>query len=114
MQLSSADHTASPPAVHIPRAYNPAHDLLARNAGRPAKPAFINAGNGEALTCGEIDRQVHQFANAFRSRGFAPESRLLTAMLDTPHQEFCSRPDAGICSGCFKHKQFNPQSRVLH
>jgi benzoate-CoA ligase len=84
MQLSSADHTASPPAVHIPRAYNAAHDLLARNAGRPGKLAFINAENGEALTYGELDRQAHQFANALHSRGFAPESRLLVAMLDTP------------------------------
>jgi benzoate-CoA ligase len=84
MQLSSADHTASPPAVHIPRSYNAAHDLLGRNARRPAKPAFINAENGEELSYGELDKQAHQFANALRSRGFAPESRVLIAMLDTP------------------------------
>ena len=32
MNLSSADHSTSPPRVDIPRDYNAAHDLLARNA----------------------------------------------------------------------------------
>ena len=84
MQLSSADHTASPPDVRIPRAYNAAHDLLARNAQRPGKVAFIDAESGEQLTYGELDKQAHQFANALRSHGFTPESRVLIAMLDTP------------------------------
>ena len=34
MNLSSADHSTSPPRVDIPRDYNAAHDLLARNAQR--------------------------------------------------------------------------------
>ena len=84
MQTSSADHTASPPLVNIPRSYNAAHDLLQRNAGRPDKVAFINAISGEQLTYGELDQQVHQFANALRINGFAPESRVLIAILDTP------------------------------
>ena len=84
MNISSADHTRSPPAVHIPRAYNAAHDLLARNAQRADKVAFIDALDGGQLTYGELDTQAHQFANALRSHGFAPESRVLIAMLDTP------------------------------
>ena len=84
MQLSSADHTASPPIVHIPRAYNAAHDLLARNAGRPDKVGFVDAVTGDQLTFGQLDEQAHRFANALRSQGFGPESRVLVAMLDTP------------------------------
>ncbi|ABE44897.1 benzoate-CoA ligase family protein [Polaromonas sp. JS666] len=84
MQLSRADHSASPPLVDIPRDYNAAHDLLERNAQRPDKVAFINGLSGEQLTYGELARQSHGFANALRNQGFAPESRVLLAMLDTP------------------------------
>ena len=84
MQLSTADHTTQPPQVTIPRHYNAAHDLLARNAAWPEKTAFINAISGETLSYGELARQSHQFANALRTQGFAPESRVLIAMLDTP------------------------------
>jgi benzoate-CoA ligase len=84
MRLSQADHSTSPPRVEIPRDYNAAHDLLARNASRAAKPAFIDATTGSALTYGELTQQAHRFANALRARGFQPESRVLMAMLDTP------------------------------
>jgi benzoate-CoA ligase len=84
MQASSADHSASPPRVTIPRDYNAAHDLLARNDTRPGKAAFIDALSGEQLSYGELAEQSHRFANALRARGFAPESRVLLAMLDTP------------------------------
>jgi benzoate-CoA ligase len=84
MTLSQADHSTSPPRVEIPRQYNAAHDLLARNAQRAAKPAFIDASTGAQLTYGELTEQAHRFANALRSRGLAPESRVLVAMLDTP------------------------------
>ena len=84
MQLSQADHSAQPPQVTIPRRYNAAHDLLARNAAWPDKTAFINAISGDKLSYGELTRQSHQFANALRAQGFAPESRLLMAILDTP------------------------------
>ncbi|HKB52591.1 MAG TPA: benzoate-CoA ligase family protein [Ramlibacter sp.] len=84
MHLSRADHTSSPPLVDIPRDYNAAHDLLARNAARSGKVAFIDAATGAQLTYGELTQQAHQFANALRSRGFAPESRVMIAMLDTP------------------------------
>jgi len=84
MRLSQADHSTRPPRVEIPREYNAAHDLLARNASRAAKPAFIDASTGSALTYGELTQQAHRFANALRARGFQPESRVLMAMLDTP------------------------------
>jgi len=84
MRLSQADHSTRPPRVDIPREYNAAHDLLARNASRAAKPAFIDASTGSALTYGELTQQAHRFANALRARGFQPESRVLMAMLDTP------------------------------
>lgn len=84
MQLSRADHSASPPLVDIPRDYNAAHDLLERNAQRPDKVAFINGLSGEQLTYGELAAQSRRFANALRDQGFAPESRVMLAMLDTP------------------------------
>jgi len=84
MQLSRADHSVSPPVVEIPRSYNAAHDLLERNAQRPGKVAFIDALSGEQLTYGELAEQAQRFANALRTQGFLPESRVMLAMLDTP------------------------------
>ncbi|RYX98205.1 MAG: benzoate-CoA ligase family protein [Comamonadaceae bacterium] len=84
MQASRADHSASPPHIEIPRDYNAAHDLIERNAGRAGKAAFIDAVTGARLTYGEVADQSHRFANALRTAGFAPESRVLLAMLDTP------------------------------
>lgn len=84
MKLSRADHSVRPPRVEIPREYNAAHDLLERNAGRSGKVAFIDAVSGATLTYGELTEQSHRFANALRAQGFAPESRILLAMLDTP------------------------------
>jgi benzoate-CoA ligase len=84
MQASRADHSVNPPRVDIPRDYNAAHDLLARHASRADKIAFIDAASGAGLSYGELTRQSHRFANALRAQGFAPESRILLAMLDTP------------------------------
>ena len=84
MQTSRADHSLAPPQVTIPQAYNAAHDLLARHGERPDKPAFVDALSGSQLTYGELEDQAHRFANALRGLGFAPESRVLLAMLDTP------------------------------
>jgi benzoate-CoA ligase len=83
MQASRADHSVSPPYIEIPRDYNAAHDLLARNASRPHKVAFIDASSGAELTYGKLAEQSHRFANALRAQGLAPESRVLLAMLDT-------------------------------
>ena len=83
MHLSHADHGTSPPHVEIPRDYNAAHDLLRRNAARPDKVAYIDASSGAQLTYGQLEDQAHRFASALRARGFAPETRVLLAMLDT-------------------------------
>ncbi|MBX3659407.1 MAG: benzoate-CoA ligase family protein [Ramlibacter sp.] len=84
MNLSSADHSTSPPQVAIPRQYNAAHDLLARHAGRASKTAFVDATSGASLTYGELTEQAHRLANALRAQGLAPETRVMVAMLDTP------------------------------
>jgi benzoate-CoA ligase len=83
MHLSHADHSTTPPRVEIPRDYNAAHDLLARNAARPDKVAYVDAATGAQLTYGELAEQAHRFANALRQRGIAPETRVMIAMLDT-------------------------------
>jgi benzoate-CoA ligase len=83
MHLSRADHHTNPPRVEIPRDYNAAHDLLARNGSRSEKVAFIDASTGVQLTYGELTDQAHRLANALRAHGFAPETRVLVAMLDT-------------------------------
>ena len=43
-QLSSADHSVSPPRVTVPLRFNAAHDLLERNlrAGRGERLAFCD------------------------------------------------------------------------
>ncbi len=83
MHLSRADHRSTPPHIDIPRDYNAAHDLLARNASRSEKLAFIDASTGIQLTYGELTDQAHRFANGLRAHGFTPETRVLIAMLDT-------------------------------
>ena len=83
MQISRADHSVSPPRVEIPREFNAAHDLLARNASRGGKVAFIDAISGETLTYAQLNEQAHRFANALRAQGIGRESRVLLAMLDT-------------------------------
>jgi len=72
------------PIVKIPHPYNAAQDLLARNASHPTKVAFIDAVSGHMLTYGKLTEQAHRFANALRAKGFAPETRLMLCMLDTP------------------------------
>ena len=84
MHTSHADHGTQPPRVEIPRDYNAAHDLLARHAGRANKVAYIDAASGERLTYGELAERAQRLANALRARGFAPETRGMIAMLDTP------------------------------
>ena len=83
MHLSRVDHSTTPPRVEIPRDYNAAHDLLARNAARPDKVAYIDAATGQQLTYGQLADQAHRFASALRQRGIAPETRVMVAMLDT-------------------------------
>jgi len=80
-ELSSADHTATPPHVGIPRSYNAAHDLLERNRARATKTAFIDA-NG-SITYGELSARVNRAANALLALGLKREDRVMLALLDT-------------------------------
>jgi len=83
MNLSQADHNHSPPHITVPRTYNAAHDLLARNVGRAEKVAYIDAISGDTLTYGALATQSYQFAAAIRKLGLPPECRVMLAMHDT-------------------------------
>ena len=81
--LSTADHRASPPRIHIPRDYNAAHDLIERNlaAGRAGKIAYID--DAGAYTYGELAERVNRCANALIGLGLRLEERVLLCLLDT-------------------------------
>ena len=72
-QLSSADHSVSPPRVSIPRRYNAAHDLIERNlrAGRGEKLAFID--DRGSYSYAELARRVNRFASSLASLGLRAE-----------------------------------------
>lgn len=82
-ELSHADHSTSPPTIHIPRAYNAAVDLIERNlrAGRRNKLAYID--DAGSYTYGELAERVDRFANAMRQLGVQMEQRVLLCLLDT-------------------------------
>src|SRR4030095_1164158 len=81
--LSTADHRASPPRIHIPRDYNAAHDLIERNltAGRAGKVAYID--DSGSYTYGEVAERVNRCASALVALGLRPEERVLLCHLDT-------------------------------
>lgn len=81
--LSTADHSVSPPLIDIPRCYNAAHDLIERNlrAGRKDKPAFID-DNG-VYTYAEVAHRTSAFANVLGQLGVAAEQRILLCIHDT-------------------------------
>ena len=81
--LSTADQRVSPPRIDIPRDYNAAHDLIARNleAGRGAKVAYID--DRGSYTYRELAERVNRCANALVGLGLEPEQRILLCMLDT-------------------------------
>ena len=83
VKLSSADPSASPPRVDIPREYNAAYDLIERNlrSGRGAKPAFIDDSGSHSFD--ELARRVNRFASSLSSLGLRPEDRVMICMLDT-------------------------------
>ena len=83
VELSSADHSASPPRVTIPRSYNAAHDLLERNlqAGRGDRLAFID--DQGSYSYAELARRVNRFASSLAGLGLRAEDRVLLCMLDT-------------------------------
>src|SRR4029078_9029915 len=75
---------STPTAVGaIPRQYNFAADILARNlkAGRADKPAFIHPRG--TWTYGALDDRVARFAAILRTLGVRREERVLIALLDT-------------------------------
>ena len=82
-ELSTADHSVSPPHLNIPRNYNAAHDLVERNlaAGRANKPAFID-DNG-TTTYGQLAERVNRWANALTGLGLAMEQRVMLCLHDT-------------------------------
>jgi len=83
MNLSSADHSVSPPRMEIPREYNAAEDLIGRNlaAGRGRKAAYID--DAGLYTYAELAERVDRFGNGLKGLGLDMESRVLIAMLDT-------------------------------
>jgi benzoate-CoA ligase family protein len=71
------------PGVGVPRSYNFASDILARNlnAGRGNKPVFIDARG--TWTYGQLADRVARFAAVLRALGVRREERVLIALLDT-------------------------------
>ncbi len=72
----STETTVAPP----PERFNFAQHLLARNAGRPAKAAFID--DAGALSYGVLDLRVRQLAAALLGAGIKREERVLLLMQD--------------------------------
>jgi len=81
--FSEADHSVSPPVIHIPRDYNAAHDLVERNlaAGRGDKVAYID--DAGRYTYGELAECVNRAANALVGLGLRAEERVMVALLDS-------------------------------
>ncbi len=71
---------ATLPAAAPPERFNIAAHLLAANAGRAAKAAFID--DRGALTYGQLDERARRLAAALRAAGLKREERLLLLMLD--------------------------------
>ena len=82
-ELSTADHTSSPPHITIPRDYNAAHDLIERNlrAGRGNKIAVID--DAGQYTYAQLAERVDRFAHALGELGVRMEERVLLCLLDT-------------------------------
>lgn len=82
-QLSTADHSFSPPRVTVPRDYNAAWDLIQRNlqAGRAGKTAFID--DTGAYTYNDLAERMNRFGNVLAGLGLEEESRVMLCLLDT-------------------------------
>src|SRR5262245_49795223 len=70
-------------AADIPRAYNFAADILARNlaAGRANKPVFID--DRGSWTYAQLDERANRFGAALRAKGLRREERILLCLLDS-------------------------------
>jgi benzoate-CoA ligase len=82
-ELSSAEYGGGPPRIAVPRNYNAAHDLIARNlqAGRGHKVAFID--DNTSCTYAQLDQRSNAFANVLRTLGLGIEQRILLCLHDT-------------------------------
>ncbi len=72
-----------PPIANVnppPERFNIAAHLLAANAGRAAKAAFID--DRGTLTYGQLDERARRLAAALRAAGLKREERVLLLMLD--------------------------------
>jgi len=83
LEISSADHSESPPRLRIPRHYNAAHDLIERNlsAGRGEKLAYID--DECTLTYRQLSERSAAFAHLLKSLGIQREQRILLCLHDT-------------------------------
>jgi len=83
VQLSSADHSSSPPRVEVPREYNAAYDLVERNlkAGRGVKVAFHD--DAGSMTYAQLAERVNRFGSGLLAMGLRMEDRVLIAMHDS-------------------------------
>ena len=73
-----------PPNVSVPGpVFNLAQHLLDRNAGRSAKPAFID--DHGTLSYGELSERVRRCAAALLAQGLRREERVLLLMHDNNH-----------------------------
>ena len=89
--MALAERSAPPPAAvdpraaieAVPREYNFAADILARNlkAGRANKPVYIDPRG--SWTYGQLAERADRFGAALRSLGVRREERILIALLDT-------------------------------
>jgi benzoate-CoA ligase len=75
--------TPEPPIVTVPRQYNFAADILARNlaAGRGGKAAFVDARG--SWSYGALAQRVDRFGAILHSLGIQPEQRMLICLLDS-------------------------------
>lgn len=82
-EISSCDHSRTPPIVKIPRQYNAARDLMERNlsAGRGEKIAYID--DAGSCTYSELDKRSSRLGSALSSLGLQQEQRLFLCALDT-------------------------------
>jgi benzoate-CoA ligase family protein len=83
LEAAASGRVVSAPSAEIPRNYNFAADVLARNlnAGRGGKPAFIDPRG--TWTYGQLAERVGLFSAVLRSLGVRREERVLIALLDT-------------------------------
>src|SRR5687768_5785451 len=63
-----------------PESFNFAQHVLADNASRPAKPAFVD--DSGTLTYGELDERARRLAAGLRGLGLRREERVLVVMQD--------------------------------